>query len=215
MESNAKREISKWKLKNQTDTQNFGSNYFIIDELDWNANLMIKNRRHRLLHFMCHGFYIGDEKDQKFGRCNEMVRTGHRLLSLVFIPPQRWRWCGWIFCQKKNTHAKAYVLHFVGFSLSMYTIFFLLMFVVFVVLVFTEHAFHAAYYSTLYSEHFDPQAYPAKMLTMYHNGYEFIQQNERISMVCGFGYENGCKARVCLCAIFIQFVVNLQSSYNF
>lgn len=88
------------------------------------------------------------------------------------------------FAEKKTlTPKRTYCIPFVkNFTLSIYSIEFI-KFIAFVVFVaFTGHAFHAAYYNTMYTEHFDTQEYPAKLLTMFHNGYEFVQQNERISI---------------------------------
>lgn len=63
IEAIARTEIGKWTLK-ITATKN-ESGYFIIPEEKWMENQQIMDRRKRLLHFMLHAFYVGDEHDQK------------------------------------------------------------------------------------------------------------------------------------------------------
>lgn len=45
--------------------KNRGSGYFIIEKEKWIENQEIADRRKRLLHFMVHTDYVGDEKDHK------------------------------------------------------------------------------------------------------------------------------------------------------
>lgn len=78
---------------------------------------------------------------------------------------------------------------------------------------FTEHAFHSAYYKIVYTEHFFALSRPAKVLTMFHNGYEFVHHNERITMICMIGYTKGCKAKVRNIHIGIE--IEIESIYNY
>lgn len=63
IETKARAEIANWKLKDAAKNSG-GSNYFIITEDEWHANEKIKDRKQRLLHFLLHAFYVGDESDQ-------------------------------------------------------------------------------------------------------------------------------------------------------
>lgn len=113
----------------------------------------------------------------------EIVCASNWFIAMVLIPMQWEWWWSWIFC----AHAQTYVLLFVPkfcfykFHLSIKSI-----------IAFGSRYIHRTCIS--YTEHFELQSYPAKLLTLFHKGFEFVHQNDRISMVCMFGY--GRKAKV-------------------